>query len=113
VANGRVASMCAGRVSMVLALAAAVRAIGLDSAAHHLDGEHYPHVYRLASTHPWTSVCTSWVDYVVGIWIRRNDRCDYPVAPDHATGRDAGLKRLAVDLGYANKIPRRTKERQR
>ena len=93
-ADGRVASMCAGRVSVVFALAAAVRAIGLDVADHHLDSKHYPHIHRLAPAGPWTSVGTSWLDYAAGVRIRRNHGCNHPVAPNHST-RAAVLNRLA------------------
>jgi hypothetical protein len=48
-AHGGVAFMCAGRISLVPALAAAVPAVGLDAADHHLDSEHYPYLLCLAS----------------------------------------------------------------
>jgi hypothetical protein len=44
------------RISMVLALAAAVHAVDLDAANHPLDGKHYPDLLRLASAHTCTSV---------------------------------------------------------
>ena len=47
-AHGSIASLCTGRISVVPALAAAVRAVGLDGADHHLDSEHHPHLLRLA-----------------------------------------------------------------
>ena len=73
--------MCAGRVSVVPALAAAVPAVGLDAADHHLDGQHYSHLLRLAFAHAWSSVDGSWLDYVAGIWVRRDGRCNYRVSP--------------------------------
>ena len=36
--------LCAGRISVVPALAAAVPAIGLDGADHDLDGQHHPNL---------------------------------------------------------------------
>src|SRR5271169_1708442 len=113
-ADGRVTSMCAGRVSVVFALAAAVHAIGLDTSDHHLDGEYYPNVHRLASAHTWTSVCASGLDCAAGVWICRNDCCNHPVAPNHSTGGAAVLDRLAAlgpdtHQGVANIHPRNPK----
>ncbi len=58
--------MCAGRVSVVPALDAAVPAVGLDAADHHLDGQHYSHLLRLAFADAWSSVDRSGLDY--GCW---------------------------------------------
>jgi hypothetical protein len=77
--------MCTGRVSVVLALDAAVRAVGLDAADHHLDGEHYPYLLRLAFAHAWSSVAGSWLGYVAGIRIGGSGRCNHRVSPVHTT----------------------------
>ena len=83
-ADGRVAPMRTGRVSVVFALAVAVRAIGLDTPDHRLDGEHYPHVHRLALAHTWPSICASRPDHAAGIWIRCDDRCGHSFAPNNS-----------------------------
>ena len=90
-ADGRVAAVCAGRVSVVFALAAAVRAIGRDAAAHHLDDKHYPYVHRLASANAWTLVGTSCLGRVAGVRNRRDNRYNPLVAPNHSTGRASML----------------------
>lgn len=95
-AHGSIASMRTGRISVVPSLAAAVRAVGIDAADHHLDGEHYPHLLRLASAHAWSPVAGSWVDHAAGIRMRRDDGCNHPVAPNHSTGRATVLNRLAA-----------------
>ncbi len=92
-ADGSIASMRTGRVSLVLALAAAVSAVGLDAADHHLDGEHSPYLLRLAFAHAWASVVSSWLDYAAGIRIRGSDRCNHRVAPTHTTAAAAGAQR--------------------
>jgi hypothetical protein len=71
---------------MVPSLAAALRAVGLDCANHHLDSQHYPYLLRLAFAHAWSSVVGSWLDYAAGIRIRGNDRCNYRASPIHTTG---------------------------
>ena len=95
-ADGSIAFMCTCRISMVPALAAAVPAVGLDAADHHLDGEHYPYLLRLASARTWTSVATSWLDYAAGIRIRGGGRRNYRVAPTHTTGTARMLNGLAL-----------------
>jgi hypothetical protein len=81
---------------MVPALAAAVPAVSLDAADHHLDGEHYPNLLRVASAHAWSSMVGSWLDYAAGIRMCRDNRCNHPVAPNHSTGRATVLNRLAA-----------------
>ena len=54
-ADGSIASVRTGRISMVPSLAAAVPAVGLDGADHHLDGEHYPYLLCLAFARTGTS----------------------------------------------------------
>ena len=95
-ANGGIARLCAGRVSVVPALAAAVRAVGLDGADHHLDSQHHPDLLCLAFAHAWSSVVGSGLDYAAGIRMRGNGRCNHRVSPDHSTGRDTVLNRLAA-----------------
>ena len=88
--------MRTGCLSVVPALAAAVPAVGLDGADHHLDSEHHPNLLRLAFAHAWSSVAGSWLDYAAGIRIRGNGRCNHPVAPNHSTGSATVLNRLAA-----------------
>jgi hypothetical protein len=95
-AHGSIASLCTGRISMVPALAAAVPAVGLDGADHHLDSEHYPDLLRLAFAHAWSSVVGSWLDYAAGIRIRGNGRCNYHVSPVHTTGSNPMLNGLGA-----------------
>ena len=99
-ADGSIAFMRTGRLSVVPALAAAVRAVGLDSADHHLDGEHHPNLLRLAFAHAWSAVVGSWLDYAAGIRSRGNGWCNHLVAPNHSTRRAVVLNRLAA-LGVA------------
>src|SRR5258708_34263054 len=99
-ADGRLASLRLRRFSVVPALAPAVRAVGLDGADHYLDSEHHPNLLRLAFAHAWSSVAGSWLDYAAGIRMRRDGRCNHPVAPDHSTGRATVFNRLAA-LGVA------------
>jgi hypothetical protein len=50
----------------------------------------------LAFAHAWSSVAGAWLDYAVGIWMCRDDRCNHPVAPSHSTSRATVLNRLAA-----------------
>ncbi len=57
-ADGSISVMCAGRISLVLALAAALPAFCFNGAACDLDGQHHPNLLRLAfaqagSYHGW------------------------------------------------------------
>ncbi len=47
-AHGSVALLCTRRLSVVLALAAAVPAVDFDAPARHLDSEHPPHIPPMA-----------------------------------------------------------------
>ncbi len=91
-ADGSIASVRTGRISMVPALAAAVPAVGFDAANHHLDGQHDPYLLRLASAQAWTSVGSSWLDYAAGIRVGGSGRGHYRVAPKHTSGFGAVLK---------------------
>src|ERR1700735_3013020 len=86
--------MCTRRISMVPSLAAAVPAVGLDAADHHLDGEHHPYLLRLASARTWASLVGSWLDYAAGIWIGGSGRCNYRVSPVQTTRGKPILHRL-------------------
>jgi hypothetical protein len=88
--------MRTGRLYVVPALAAAVHAVGLDAADHHLDREHHPNLLRLAFAHAWSSVVGSWLDYAAGIRMRGSGRCNYRVSPAHTTGHATVLNRLAA-----------------
>ncbi len=58
-------------VPMVSALAAAVSDIGVDTADHRLDREHYPHLCPVALAHTRTSVGgASWLGHAGGIRMR-------------------------------------------
>ncbi len=96
-ADGSIALMCAGRVSMVSAVAAAIHAPGLDAANHHLDGEHNPHVLRLAFARAGSPVGASWLGYAAGIRICGDCRCNHRVSPVQATGIRLILRGLGVE----------------
>ena len=90
-ANGSVAFLRTRRVSMVSGMVAAVRAVSLDAANHHLDGEYSAHILRLAFARAWTPVDSSWLDSVAGIRVRRSDGCHYPVAAKRSASHGAEL----------------------
>jgi hypothetical protein len=52
VADGSIASLCAGRVPVVPSLAPAVCPLGFDGPDHHLDSQHHSYLLRLAFAHP-------------------------------------------------------------
>ena len=94
-AYGGNASMCAGHISLVSSLAFAIRAFGLDGAAHHLDSQHHPDLLRLAFADARSSVVGSLVDYAAGVRIRSNGRRNYLVSQVHTTRGNARLNGLA------------------
>jgi hypothetical protein len=47
-ADGGIARVCAGRVSVVPALATAISALDVDAAAHRLDGQYSANLHCLA-----------------------------------------------------------------
>ena len=55
-ANGSIAFMCAGCISMVPAVATDVHKVDLNGPDHDLDFEHYSYLLCLASVHSWTVV---------------------------------------------------------
>ena len=73
-AHGSLASVCAGCVSVVLALAAAVHALDLDGARHDLDSEHPLNLLCLALAGGGASVGASRLGSGVGIWIGGSGR---------------------------------------
>ena len=82
---------------MVFALDAAIPAIGLDSANHHLDSEHHPYLLRLASARTWTTVCRPRLDHAAGIRIGSSGRCDSrPTATLPAAAQKSGAQQLEV-----------------
>ena len=96
-ANGSISGMRSGRIPMVSSLAAAISEIALDAAAHRLDCEHYPYLHHVALAYTWASVgIASCLGHACGIRMRGNNRCNHPVAPNHATGRARALNRLAA-----------------
>ncbi len=70
----------------------------LDAADHHLDGEHYSYLLRLASAHARASVVSSWLDHAAGIRIRGSGRCNYRVAPTQTTGTTRMLTGLVLGM---------------
>src|SRR5260370_17972025 len=95
-ADGSIAFMRTGRLSVVPALAPAVRAVGLDGADHHLDREHHPNLLRLGFGDGWLSVVGSWLDYAGGIRMRGNGRCNHPVASVQTSGGNPMLNGLGA-----------------
>ena len=93
-ADGSINSMCTSRVSVVPALAAALPEIDLGAANHHLDGEHYPYLLRVASAYDWTSMVGSWVDHGGGIRSRSSWRYNHLAAPTFATSNSPMLNEL-------------------
>src|SRR5258707_1022718 len=79
-ANGSIAFMCAGCISLVPAVAAAVHKVDLDGADHDLDFEHYSYLLCLASAHSWAAVVGSYLDHGAGIRIRGSSCCYYRIA---------------------------------
>jgi len=79
-AYGGIASLCAGRISLVSSLASAVRAVGLNGAARDLDSKHHPNLLRLAFADDGSSVVGSLVDYAARIRIGGPGRRDYLVS---------------------------------
>src|SRR5208283_5179853 len=95
VAYGGFAAMRAGGVSVVSSVAAAVRAVDLDGADHHLDGEHHPDLLCLAFARHGPSVAGSGLDYAAGIRDGGRGRWNYWVTPNEANGEAAALNRVA------------------
>jgi hypothetical protein len=62
VANGSIASVRTGYISVVSSLAAAVFEVGLDATDYRLDREHHPHLHGLALANTWRRVDGSWPD---------------------------------------------------
>ena len=75
---------------MVSALAAAVPAVRVNVADHHMDRKHHPYVLRLAPAHAWAALVASWLDHTAGIRIRGNSRCNYWRSLANATGNARG-----------------------
>jgi hypothetical protein len=79
-ADGSVAFVRTGRISMVSFLDTAISEIGLDATDHHLDSEHHPHLRRLAFAHTGTPLVGSCLDDAAGIRSRGNGWSGYRVA---------------------------------
>src|ERR1700704_2932986 len=79
-ADGCIARVCTGRVSLVPAVAAAVPiavpALNLDGAAHGLDGQYFANVRSLALAIARICVAAPTLGLAGGIWVRRNSGCD-------------------------------------
>src|SRR5438309_10956026 len=104
-ADGSIAFMRTGRLSVVPALAPAVRAVGLDGADHHLDSEHHPNLLRLAFAHAWSSMAGSWLDYAAGIRSRGNCLCNYRVSPVQTAVGNPMLNGLDLFSCIRNLVP--------
>ena len=85
-AHGSDSFVCTRRIPMVSSLAAAISVVGLDTADHHLDCEHYPHIRPMALARTWASVgVASWLGNAGRIWMRRSGRCNSRLAQGHTT----------------------------
>ena len=106
VADGCVASLRTGCLSVVPPLDVAVSAVALDAADHHLECEYSPDLLRLASARDRATVYRSWLDFAAGIWIGRSCRCACLVAPHEGTqGR---RREIGVDYARAeNSVSKR------
>ena len=89
---------------MVPSLAAAVPAVGLDAADHHLDGEHHPYLLRLASARTGASLVGSGLDYAAGIWICGSGRCNCRISPGQTTSGNRMLNRLGALAHAARRV---------
>src|SRR4029077_1399203 len=79
------------------AMDVAVSSVALHAAHHHLDGEHYPHLRRLAFTYSWTTLDGSWLGHPARIRIRGNGRCNHLIASPYTIPR-APLSKGSVGL---------------
>jgi hypothetical protein len=62
VAYGSISFVRTRSVPMVSSLAAAISEVGLNTADHHLDGQHFSHLRQLALANTWASLGTpSWL----------------------------------------------------
>src|SRR5712692_10180339 len=80
-ADGSLARICAGHLSVVPALAAALLALNIDRAAHHLDSQHHANLFRVVSAVAWARVAGPRLGPAAGVWIRRDSRCDCVASP--------------------------------
>ncbi len=94
-AHGSVALLCTRRLSVVLALAAAVPAVDFDAPARHLDSEHPPHIPPMALARARASLgVASRLGNPSGIRMRGRVRCDYRASTCHTTHVNSMLNRL-------------------
>jgi hypothetical protein len=92
VANGSISFVRPGRIPLVSGLAAAISEIALDTAAHCLDCEHYPHLRHVALARTWASVgAASCLGNAAGIRMHGNSCRNYGSAPDQPIGRPTML----------------------
>src|SRR4051812_21988122 len=87
IANGGIARVCAGRVSVVPALVAAVPALGIDAAADGLDGQYFANLPGLALAVARAGVAGSRLGPAAGIWIGCSSRRDRVASRYGPTGR--------------------------
>ena len=99
-ADGSIAVVCTGGLSMVFALAAALPAFCFNGAACDLDSQHHSNLLRLAFAQAGTTMVGSGLDHAAGIWIGRNSCCNCWFASDQGisdttkfsgTGRVSGV----------------------
>src|SRR2546427_12914184 len=85
-ANGSISFVCTRHIPMVSSRATAISDVGLDTADHHLDCEHYPHIRPMALARTWASVgVASWLGNAGRIWMRRSGRGNSRLAKGHTT----------------------------
>src|ERR1700676_5101856 len=80
-ADGCIARVCTGRVSVVPAVAAGVPTLKIDSAAHGFDGQYFDNLRSLALAIARVCAAANTLGLAGGIWIRCNNGCDRVARP--------------------------------
>lgn len=75
-ADDSIATMRAGCLSLVLALAIALSAVYLDASGHDLDGQHLSRLLCLALAYTGTAMDRTWLGHDPGIRLGGRGRCD-------------------------------------
>ena len=91
-ADGGVASVCAGCLSLVPALAVAFSALGKHAAAHRLDNQHFLNLRSVVSAATGIRLASSRLDPASGVWKRSGCRF-YLVASATGSNIDFGKRR--------------------
>lgn len=93
-ANGSISFVRTRRIPLVSGLVAAISEIALDTAAHCLDCEHYPHLRYVALARARASVgAASGLGNAAGIRMCGDSRGNYRFAPDRPVGRSTMVQR--------------------